>query len=172
MSLTWIVFVTGCKGQYSCCFVRRCFQNLFNKAHSILVPFPSSFLSLRVVSVHVVHPYISFDATAAWERLHFILSSRSDFHMTDSLSIAVHAFASHEAMSFSVDEALVRFVNLSTSFTWQTFIMEMSPLWWKHMYSVFSALTWTRMPPASRFRLHNRDSSWAVIFAWSAMSLA
>ena len=32
--------------------------------------------------------------TAAWKELRFILSVRSDFHMTDSLLIAVHAFAS------------------------------------------------------------------------------
>ena len=33
------------------------------------------------------------DTTAAWKKNYFILSDRSGFHMTDSLSIAVHAFA-------------------------------------------------------------------------------
>ena len=41
------------------------------------------------------------------EKMRFILSVRSDFHMTDSLSIAVHAFASHVLMSVSVDETLL-----------------------------------------------------------------
>ena len=49
--------------------------------------------------VVVVHPYSSIDTTAAWKKLHFILSVRSDFHMIDSLSIAVHAFVSRVSMS-------------------------------------------------------------------------
>ena len=63
--------------------------------------------SIRLVSVHVVHPYRSIDTTAAWKKLCFILSVRSDFHMTDSLLIAVHAFASHVLMSVLVDETLL-----------------------------------------------------------------
>ena len=43
----------------------------------------------------------------AWKKLHFILSIRSNFHMTDILSIAVHAFASRMVMSFSADETLL-----------------------------------------------------------------
>ena len=38
--------------------------------------------------------------TAAWKRLRFILSVRSDFHIIDSLLIAVHAFVSLVSMSF------------------------------------------------------------------------
>ena len=60
-----------------------------------------------LVSVQVVHPYSSIDTTAAWKKLRFILSVRSDFHMIDSLSIAVHAFVSRVLMSFSVDETLL-----------------------------------------------------------------
>ena len=45
------------------------------------------------------------DTTAAWKKLRFILSVRSDFHMIESLSIAVHAFVSRVSMSFSVDES-------------------------------------------------------------------
>ena len=41
-----------------------------------------------------MHPYSSIDTTAAWRKLRFILLVRSDFHMTDSLLIAVYAFAS------------------------------------------------------------------------------
>ena len=53
-----------------------------------------------------MHPYSSIDMTAAWKKLRFLLSVRSDFHMTDSLSIAVHAFVNRVSMSFSVDETL------------------------------------------------------------------
>ena len=55
----------------------------------------------------MVHPYTSMDMTAAWKKLRFILSDRSDFLMTDSLSINVHAFANLVFMPFSVDEMLL-----------------------------------------------------------------
>ena len=65
-------------------------------------------LFLHTVSLRpLVHPYSSIDTTAAWKKLRFILPVSSDFHMTDRLSIAVHAFASHVLMSFSVDETLL-----------------------------------------------------------------
>ena len=57
---------------------------------TFLYNFCPSLLSSRFVSVHVVHPYSSIDTTAAWKKLRFILSVRSDFHMIESLSIAVH----------------------------------------------------------------------------------
>ena len=70
----------------------------------------------------------SIDTTAARKKLRFILSVRSDFHMTDSLSIAVHAFVSRVSMSFSVDETLLpRYVNLSTSFREVPSSVEMWP---------------------------------------------
>ena len=76
-----------------------------------------------------MHPYTSIHTTAFWKKLRFILSVRSDFHMTNSLSIAVHAFASRVLMSFSVDETLLLGqVNLSTSFRGQPFSVEMLPL--------------------------------------------
>ena len=56
----------------------------------------------------MVHPYSSIDTIAAWKKLRFILSARSDVYMTDSLSLAVHAFVSRVSMSFSVDETLRR----------------------------------------------------------------
>ena len=105
--LIWIVFEMGGWCLYSCYNVEYCFQDLFDTARSILVELPSSFLSIRLVSVHVVHPYSSIDTIAACKNLRFILSDRSDFHMTDSLSIAVHAFASRVLISFSVDETLL-----------------------------------------------------------------
>ena len=59
--------------------------------------------------------------------------------MTDSLWIAVHAFASRVLMSASVDETLLSsLVNLFTSFRELTYSEEMSTLLLKHMYSVLS----------------------------------
>ena len=66
-----------------------------------------AFFSGRLVSVHVVHPYSSIDTITAWKKLCFILSVRTDFHMTDNLLIAVHAFVSRVSMSVSVDETLL-----------------------------------------------------------------
>ena len=104
--LTCIVFVMGGKWPYSWCLVGCCRQDLFNIALNILVQLPTSFFFSRLVSVYVVRPYSSIDTTAAWKKLRFILSVRSDFHMIESLSIAVHAFVSRVSMSFSVDETL------------------------------------------------------------------
>ena len=87
--LIWMVLEMGGKCTYSYCFVGCCFQDLFNMAHCILVQLPSSFFSIRLVSIHVVHPHSRIDTISAWKKLHFILS---DFHVTNNLSIAVHAF--------------------------------------------------------------------------------
>ena len=97
--LTWIVFVIGGRWLYSWCLVGCCRQDLFKIARSILVLLASSFFSSRFVCVHVVHPYSSIDVTAAWKKLRFILSVRSDFHIIDSLLIAVHAFVNLVSMS-------------------------------------------------------------------------
>ena len=71
-------FEMGGRWLYWCCFVVCCFQYLFNIARSILVQLPSSFFSIHLVSIHVVHPYSSMDTTEAWKKLCFILSDRSD----------------------------------------------------------------------------------------------
>ena len=84
-----------------------CFQDLFNIAPCILVQFPFSFFSIRLIIVHVVHPYSSSDTTDGWKKLRFISSDKFDVHKIDNLSIAVHAFASGTMMSFSVDEMLL-----------------------------------------------------------------
>ncbi len=73
----------------------------------VLPPGLILFVSICLVSIHVVHPYSSINITAAWKKLHFILSARSDFHMTDSRLIALHAFATRVLMSVSVDETLL-----------------------------------------------------------------
>ena len=89
--LTWIVFVIGGRWPYSWCLVGCCRQDLFKIARSILVFLLSSFFSSRLVSFHVVQPYSSIDVTVAWKKLRFILSVWSDFHIIDSLLIALHA---------------------------------------------------------------------------------
>ena len=98
--LIWMVLEMGSKCQYSYCFVECCYQDLFNLACCILGQFPSTFYSIRLVSVHLVHPYSRIDKTTAWKRLRFILSDRYDFHMIDNLLIAIHAFTSRILMSF------------------------------------------------------------------------
>ena len=103
--LILIAFLLG--GRYSSCFVECCLQDLFSIARSILVQLLSSFFALCLVSIHVVHPYSNIDTTAARNELCFILSVRSDFHMTDSLLIADHAFASRMLISVSVDDIYI-----------------------------------------------------------------
>ena len=105
--LVWMVFEKDGSCSYSCCFVGCWLQYLFNTARSILVQLPSSFRYIRLVSVHVVHPYSSIYTIAAWKKPHVVLSDRSAFHMTDSLSMAVHAFVSCVLMLFLVDEMLL-----------------------------------------------------------------
>ena len=105
--LTWIVFVIGGRWPYSWCLVGCCRQDLFKIARSILVKLPSSFFSSRFVNVHVVQPYSSIYVTAAWKKLRFILSVRSDFQIIGNLLIAVYAFANLVSMSFSVDSTLL-----------------------------------------------------------------
>ena len=56
---------------YSFCFVKCCFYDLFNKARSILVQLLSSFFSINLVSVNVVHPYSSMDTVAPWKKTAF-----------------------------------------------------------------------------------------------------
>ena len=67
--------------------------------------FPSGFFSVRFVSVYVMHPYYSIDTDAAWKKSRFILSYRSEFHMINSQSIAVHVFTRFILTSLSVDDA-------------------------------------------------------------------
>ena len=66
--LTWIVFMMGGRRPYNCCFVECCLYDLFNIDRRILVLLPSSFFSIRLVNVHVVHLYSSIDTTASWKK--------------------------------------------------------------------------------------------------------
>ena len=68
----WTVFKMDVRWPYSCCFVGCCLQDVFDIARSILVQ--SSFFSMRLVSIQVVHPYSRMDTTTAWKELSFILS--------------------------------------------------------------------------------------------------
>ena len=139
--LILIVFVMGGRWSCSCCVVGCCLQDLFNIARSILVYLPSSSFSIHLVSVSVVHPYSSIDTTTAWKKLRFILLVRSVFHMTDSQSIAVHAFACRVLMSVLVDEPLFpNLANLSTSVKELPFSVEMSPVRLRHSPSVNGAV--------------------------------
>ena len=125
-----------------------------------------AFFSIRLVSVHVVHPYSSIDTTAAWKKFY-----RSG--LTSIWLIAIYAFACRESMSFLVDETLLpRSVKLSTSFTELPPCVEMSPSWLNHIYSVLYVLTWRPMPTAARSRHCSRGSGWAGAFARSAISSA
>ena len=115
--LIWMVLGMGGRWPYSYNREGCCFLDLFSTARNIVVLLPSSFFSIHLLSVYVAHPYRSIDTTTGWKKLRFILSDRSDHHMTDNQSIAVHAFASRVLMSLSVDETLFpRYVILSTSF--------------------------------------------------------
>ena len=58
-----------------------------------------AFLTIRFVIVHVRYPSSRIDITTTWKKLLFILLNRSDFHMIENLSIAVHAFTRHILMS-------------------------------------------------------------------------
>ena len=67
--LIWIVFVMDGRSPYSCCFVVCCLNDLFNIARSILMLLPSSFFSIRLVSVHVVQknlPHLKLSAVCKW----------------------------------------------------------------------------------------------------------
>ena len=109
-----MVFETGGRWPHSCCCVGCCYQNLYMTACSILVHLLSKLFSTPFVSVHVVHPYSSRDTTAAWKKWYVILSDTSDLHITNSLSIAVYAFACRVLTSFSEDiTVLPRNVNNS-----------------------------------------------------------
>ena len=88
---------------------------------------PSSLFSIGFVGVHVVHPYSRIGTIIAWKKFNFILSDRSDFHMIDSLSTAVRAFARRLLMFLSDKMLQPRYVKLSTNFRDPLFRVEMSP---------------------------------------------
>ena len=76
-----------------------------NLQHSCVIAVKLFFPSVLLASMWCIH--IAVSTRLLLGKLRFILSVRSDFHMTDTLSFAVHAFASHVLMSVSVDETLL-----------------------------------------------------------------
>ena len=132
----------------------------FSIALIILEQFPSSFFSMHFVGVHIVHPYSCIETTAAWKKFRFILPDRSDIHMIDDLSIAIHDFAWCILTSLSVDETLLpRYVYLSTNSTGLLFRVKIAPSRLKYMHSILFAFTWRPMPPVTCSSLCSRYSS-------------
>ena len=100
------------------------------------------FFSCKFFRISVVYPYSSTDTITTWKKSCFILTERSDFHLIDYLSIAVHPFAMLMMISLSVDEMfLPRYMNWSTNFRDLSLKGEMIAFWLKHMNSVLSAFT-------------------------------
>ena len=84
-----------------------------------------------------------------------VLFHQIDFHMINSLLIAVYAFSMRVLITFSIDEILLpRNGNWSFNFRSLPLQEEMSPSRLKHMNSSY-------MLPAACSRLCNWDSSWA-----------
>ena len=89
--LIWIVSEMGGWWSYSFCFVKFCFHDLFRIPRSSLVQFPSSFFTIRLVSVHIVQSYSRVDKTANWKKLRQILLGKSiTYHEQPMLSIIVY----------------------------------------------------------------------------------
>ena len=63
----WMALEMGDQWPYSCCFMKCCYQDLYNIARRILAQFLSSFCSICLVSFHVVYLYSSIDTTTAWK---------------------------------------------------------------------------------------------------------
>ena len=53
---------------------------------SFLRSFPQVFFSIRLVSVHIAHPYSRINKATAGKKYRFILSDRSHFHFIDRIS--------------------------------------------------------------------------------------
>ena len=79
----------------------------------VLLPGPVQYCSQHscIIAVELfLQPFSQCPSSASIQQYRhdrFILSVRFDFHMIESLSIAVHAFVSRVSMSFSVDETLL-----------------------------------------------------------------
>ena len=80
------------------------------------------------VSSHEVHLYISIDTATTWNKSHFILLDRPDFHM----------ITWHILTSLSIDERLLlKYINLSTNFRGLPLRVELTPSHLKYMYLHF-----------------------------------
>ena len=79
------IFFFGGWWPYSFCFLFL--QDLFNIVRSIIVQLLSSFLSIHLASMWCIH-IAGLIRPLLGKKLLFILSGRSDFHITDSQSMA------------------------------------------------------------------------------------
>ena len=79
----------------------------------------------------LVQPYSSIDTTATWKKLRFILSIRSDFHMTDSLSTNI--FLSFVETLFIIRVLLLE--NCGKPYTQKDILKIVSVLCSYHLYS-------------------------------------
>ena len=82
----------GGKWPYICWFVGCCLQDLLKSARTILLMFPSCFLSRRYGKVQVVQPYNSTDTGTALKNSIFILSVRLDVDIVFSDEIIYSVF--------------------------------------------------------------------------------
>ena len=78
-----------------------------------------------------MHPYSSTDTTATWKKLRFILSFRSDFYMTDSLSIVVMP------LPVSVDETLPPDAPITIGITVTFMFSSFGLIWFGSLFSFF-----------------------------------
>ena len=101
--LIGIVLVMCGRGPYCGSFGGCSFQVFFFK-YSSLHPcaLPLSVFCIRLISAQVVHPFNSYGYACCLEKMRSILSDKSDFHITEILSIAIHTFTSSSVISFSI----------------------------------------------------------------------
>ena len=163
----------GGKWRCNCCFAGCFLQDLLTIARNSLEQFPSNYFYIHFVRVHVVHPYSSIDTTVARKKPRSNLSDRSNFHMIDGASIAVHVFTRHILLSLLVDETMCPcYDNFLINFRERPIWVEMSPSWFKHMYSVLFVFKWRPMPPATYSWRCSRDSACVGAFARRPLSFA
>ena len=91
----------------------------------------------------------------------FISSERSDFHMINNRSEAVHAFVRRMLKSLSADKILLpMYVFWLTNFRGMSLKLEMTLLYLKHKNSVSYTFTQRTIPTDVCSALCSRDSVW------------
>ena len=97
---------------------------------------------MSFITIHVVHQYSSIDTAMAQKKSCFILLERSNFHIIDNLSVAVHAFARYMLTSLLVDEIfLLGYMNFYTNFRGLPLKVEMAFSCLKHTNSVLFVIS-------------------------------
>ena len=109
---------------------------------------------MRFLSGYVVHPYSSTNTATAWKKYHFVLLVKSDFHMINDLSNAVHAFAINILTSLSVVETLLpMYLNLSINYRGSSLMVEMASSRLRLMCSFLFVFLWRPVSVAASTRL-------------------